>query len=238
MKTYHSIFNFSSTKKTIITIGTFDGVHIGHKSILNSIKERTNNGEFESVVLTFFPHPRMVLNQDSNIKLINTIEEKTNLLESFGIDSLIIHPFDSAFSNLSAEEFVKGILVDQLNIHAIIIGYDHRFGKNRSADINDLINLGKEYNFLVDQIGAKEINEIAVSSTKIRKALQNGDIKLANQYLGYSYFFREKSYKERKLVERLDFQLLIFKYQKITNYYLKMGFMLFPVNLILFCIMV
>ena len=103
MKTYHSIFNFSSTKKTIITIGTFDGVHIGHKSILNSIKERTNNGEFESVVLTFFPHPRMVLNQDSNIKLINTIEEKTNLLESFGIDFLIIHPFDSAFSNLSAD---------------------------------------------------------------------------------------------------------------------------------------
>lgn len=205
MKTYHSIFNFYSTKKTIITIGTFDGVHIGHKSILNSIKERTNNGEFESVVLTFFPHPRMVLNQDSNIKLINTIEEKTNLLESFGIDSLIIHPFDSAFSNLSAEEFVKGILVDQLNIHEIIIGYDHRFGKNRSADINDLINFGKEYNFLVDQIGAKEINEIAVSSTKIRKALQNGDIKLANQYLGYSYFFSGKVIQGKKIGRTIGF---------------------------------
>ncbi|MDP5001038.1 MAG: adenylyltransferase/cytidyltransferase family protein, partial [Flavobacterium sp.] len=134
MNTFHSIYNFSSKKKTIVTIGTFDGVHIGHKSILEKLKKRTNNGEYESVVLTFFPHPRMVLNQESNIKLINTIEEKTNLLESFGIDFLIIHPFDSTFSNLSAEEFVKNILVDQLNVHEIIIGYDHRFGKNRSAD--------------------------------------------------------------------------------------------------------
>lgn len=205
MKTFHSIFNFSSKKKTIVTIGTFDGVHIGHKSILKKLKKRTNNGQYESVVLTFFPHPRMVLNQESNIKLINTIEEKTNLLESFGIDSLIIHPFDSAFSNLSAEEFVKNILVDQLNVHEIIIGYDHRFGKNRSADINDLINFGKEYDFLVDQIGAKEIDEIAVSSTKIRKALQDGDIKLANQYLGYSYFFSGKVIEGKQIGRTIGF---------------------------------
>ena len=205
MKTFHSIFNFSSKKKTIVTIGTFDGVHIGHKSILKKLKKRSNNGQFESVVLTFFPHPRMVLNQDSNIKLINTIEEKTNLLESFGIDSLIIHPFDSTFSNLSAEEFVKNILVDQLNVHEIIIGHDHRFGKNRSADINDLINFGKEYDFLVDQIGAKEIDEIAVSSTKIRKALQDGDIKLANQYLGYCYFFSGKVIEGKQIGRTIGF---------------------------------
>lgn len=205
MNTFHSIYNFSSKKKTIVTIGTFDGVHIGHKSILEKLKKRTNNGEYESVVLTFFPHPRMVLNQESNIKLINTIEEKTNLLESFGIDFLIIHPFDSTFSNLSAEEFVKNILVDQLNVHEIIIGYDHRFGKNRSADINDLINFGKEYDFLVDQIGAKEIDEIAVSSTKIRKALQVGDIKLANQYLGYSYFFSGKVIEGKQIGRTIGF---------------------------------
>lgn len=205
MNTFHSIYNFSSKKKTIVTIGTFDGVHIGHKSILEKLKKRTNNGEYETVVLTFFPHPRMVLNQESNIKLINTIEEKTNLLESFGIDCLIIHPFDSTFSNLSAEEFVKNILVDQLNVHEIIIGYDHRFGKNRSADINDLINFGKEYDFLVDQIGAKEIDEIAVSSTKIRKALQDGDIKLANQYLGYSYFFSGKVIEGKQIGRTIGF---------------------------------
>ncbi len=205
MKTFHSIFNFSSKKKTIVTIGTFDGVHVGHKSILKKLKKRTYNGQFESVVLTFFPHPRMVLNQDSSIKLINTIEEKTNLLESFGIDSLIIHPFDSAFSNLSAEEFVKNILVDRLNVHEIIIGHDHRFGKNRSADINDLINFGKEYDFLVDQIGAKEIDEIAVSSTKIRKALQDGDIKLANQYLGYCYFFSGKVIEGKQIGRTIGF---------------------------------
>ena len=216
MKTIHSIFNFSSKKKTIVTIGTFDGVHIGHKSILNKLKKRTNNGQFESVVLTFFPHPRMVLNQDSNIKLINTIEEKTNLLESFGIDSLIIHPFDEAFSNLSAEEFVKNILVDKLNIHKIIIGHDHRFGKNRTADINDLIAFGKKYSFEVEQINAHEIDEIAISSTKIRKALIEGNIKLANQYLGYSYYISGKVVQGKKIGRTIGFPTA--NIQIIENY--------------------
>lgn len=200
MKTFWSILDFKShTKKNIITIGTFDGVHLGHKSILEKMKNATQNNQYESLVLTFFPHPRMVLQQDSSIKLLNTIDEKATLLEKFGIDNLIIHPFDEAFSNLSAEEFVKNILVDKLNIHKIIIGHDHRFGKNRTADINDLIAFGKKYSFEVEQINAHEIDEIAISSTKIRKALVEGNIKLANQYLGYSYYISGKVVEGKKI---------------------------------------
>lgn len=202
---YKSINKVLTPKKTIITIGTFDGVHLGHKSILDKLKKGTEKGRYESVVLTFFPHPRMVLNQDSSIKLLNTIDEKTILLENFGIDTLIIHPFDAAFSNLTAEDFVKDILVDQLNIQKIIIGYDHRFGKNRTADINDLIAFGEKYGFEVAQIGAKEIDEIAISSTKIRKALLGGDIKLTNLYLGYSYFISGKVVEGKKIGRTIGF---------------------------------
>ncbi|WP_445718391.1 bifunctional riboflavin kinase/FAD synthetase [Flavobacterium sp.] len=205
MNIYKSINKVLTPKKTIITIGTFDGVHLGHKSILDKLKKGTEKGRYESVVLTFFPHPRMVLNQDSSIKLLNTIDEKTILLENFGIDTLIIHPFDAAFSNLTAEDFVKDILVDQLNIQKIIIGYDHRFGKNRTADINDLIAFGEKYGFEVAQIGAKEIDEIAISSTKIRKALLGGDIKLTNLYLGYSYFISGKVVEGKKIGRTIGF---------------------------------
>ncbi|TXI68423.1 MAG: bifunctional riboflavin kinase/FAD synthetase [Flavobacterium sp.] len=206
MKKYNSILDFNKNKsKTIITIGTFDGVHLGHKSILEKMKNATQNNQYESLVLTFFPHPRMVLQQDSSIKLLNTIDEKATLLEKFGIDNLIIHPFDEVFSNLSAEEFVKNILVDKLNIHKIIIGHDHRFGKNRTADINDLILFGKKYKFEVEQINAKEIDEIAVSSTKIRKALLEANIKLANEYLGYSYFISGKVVEGKKIGRTIGF---------------------------------
>lgn len=205
MKIYNSLTSFTCSRKTIVTIGTFDGVHLGHKSILDKLTQATNKGAYETVVLTFFPHPRMVLQQDVAIKLLNTIDEKATLLENYGIDALIIHPFDTAFSNLSAEEFVKDILVDQLNIHKIIIGYDHRFGKNRTADINDLISFGKKYDFEVAQIGAEEIDEIAISSTKIRKALLEGDVKLANQYLGYSYFISGKVIEGKKIGRTIGF---------------------------------
>jgi len=205
LKVYNSINSFDCSKKTIITIGTFDGVHLGHKSILEKMKNATQNNQYESLVLTFFPHPRMVLQQDSSIKLLNTIDEKATLLEKFGIDNLIIHPFDEVFSNLSAEEFVKNILVDKLNIHKIIIGHDHRFGKNRTADINDLILFGKKYKFEVEQINAKEIDEITVSSTKIRKALLEANIKLANEYLGYSYFISGKVVEGKKIGRTIGF---------------------------------
>ncbi|MBL0013995.1 MAG: bifunctional riboflavin kinase/FAD synthetase [Flavobacterium sp.] len=188
MKIFNSIDSFHSDKKAIVTIGTFDGVHVGHQKIIERLVENARNRNAESAILTFFPHPRMVLQDQTEIRLLNTIDERTSLLEKKGLDNLIIHPFDKAFSRLTAEEFVKNILVDQLNIEKIVIGYDHRFGRNRTANIDDLIEFGEKYNFEVEQISAQEIQEASVSSTKIRTALEEGNIALANQFLGYSYF--------------------------------------------------
>lgn len=205
MKTHLSITSFTSENKTIVTIGTFDGVHIGHQKILKKITQIANEENYESVVLTFFPHPRMVLQQDNSIKLLNTICEKEKLFENIGIDHLIIHPFDEEFSKLSAEDFVKKILVDQLNIQKIVIGYDHRFGKDRSANLDDLIEFGIKYNFEVEQISAEEINNNAVSSTKIRNSLLDGDIETANSYLGYPYNFTGTVVKGKQLGRTIGF---------------------------------
>ena len=186
-------------------MGTFDGVHIGHKKILNKLTQNTENETYESLVLTFFPHPRMVLQEDSDIKLLNTIAEKIDLLEKIGIENLVIHPFDETFSRLTAEEFVSSILVDQFHIHKIIIGHDHRFGRNRTADIDDLIAFGKQYDFEVEQISVQEINEISVSSTKIRNALLEGNMALANEYLGYEYFLTGNIIQGKQLGRTIGF---------------------------------
>lgn len=180
-------------------------MHIGHKKILERITQNTENGKYESLVLTFFPHPRMVLQEKSEIKLLNTISEKTKLLEQTGIENLVIHPFNESFSRLTAEEFVHSILVDQFHIQKIIIGHDHRFGRNRTADINDLIAFGKEYGFEVEQISAEEIQDVSVSSTKIRKALDEGNISLANDYLGYAYFLNGEVVKGKQLGRTIGF---------------------------------
>jgi riboflavin kinase / FMN adenylyltransferase len=147
----------------------------------------------------------MVLNLNSEVKLLNTIDEKTLLLKKLGLQHLIIHPFDEAFANFSAEEFVSKILVKKLNIQKIIIGHDHRFGKNRAANIDDLIIFGQQYNFDVEQISAQEIEEVSVSSTKIREALLDGNIILANNYLGYEYFFSGKVVKGKQLGRTIGF---------------------------------
>jgi riboflavin kinase/FMN adenylyltransferase len=185
---YHSIQDFSTGKKTVFTLGTFDGVHIGHTKIIERLLNSSSDEE-QSLVLTFFPHPRMVLQKESDIKLLNTIEERIQLLEKAGLQNLIVHPFDQAFSRLTANEFVKNILVDIFNVKKIIIGHDHRFGRNRTANIEDLIRFGQEYDFQVEQISAQEIDAVSISSTKIRNALLEGKIELANEYLGYNYFF-------------------------------------------------
>ncbi|MFD2892065.1 bifunctional riboflavin kinase/FAD synthetase [Flavobacterium chuncheonense] len=205
MKVFHSINSFKAEKKTIITIGTFDGVHLGHQSILKKVIDQARANNSESTVLTFFPHPRMVLQQDCDIKLLNTIEEKTFLLRQLGVDNLIIHPFDLEFSRLSAEEFVTQVLVEKLNIGKIIIGYDHRFGRNRTATIDDLIAFGEKYNFTVSQISAKEIDEIAISSTKIRKALEEGDVALAKSYLGNPYFITGQVIEGKRIGRTIQF---------------------------------
>ena len=188
MKIFNSIQEFSTPAKTILTLGTFDGVHNGHKSLLKKLISGSNETGCESAVLTFFPHPRMVLQQAADVKLLNTMQEKAQLLEDFGIDNLIVHPFSVEFSRLTAEEFVKDILVDTLKICKIIIGHDHRFGRNRTATTTDLVRMGEQYGFEVEQITALEINETSVSSTKIRNALFEGNVDTANQYLGYPYF--------------------------------------------------
>ncbi|MES2747577.1 MAG: bifunctional riboflavin kinase/FAD synthetase [Bacteroidota bacterium] len=205
MKTITSINDSQFLGKTIITIGTFDGVHLGHKKILEKVVAQAKAANLESVVLTFFPHPRMVLQEKSEIKLLNTINEKIQLFDQLGIDCLIIHPFDYEFSRLTAEEFVKTILIDKFNIQKIIIGYDHRFGRNRTANIDDLIVYGNQYDFEVEQISVEEINEIAISSTKIRTAILEGNINLANQYLGYEYSFSGTVIKGKQLGRTIGF---------------------------------
>lgn len=187
MNKYPSASAYKNDRQSVVTIGTFDGVHIGHKAILKRLVETAKKENLDSVVLTFFPHPRMVLQQDSNMKLINTIVERTELLENTGLDHLVIHPFTHAFSRLTALEYVRDILVNSLKAKKIIIGYDHRFGRNRNANIEDLKEFGKTYNFEVEEISAKELDDVAISSTKIRKALNEGDIETANNYLGYNF---------------------------------------------------
>lgn len=200
MKIFNSILEYQSHKKSIVTIGTFDGVHIGHKIILKKIIDEAIKDDCESVLLTFFPHPRMILDENnSSIKLLNTLPEKIKLLEDLGLSVLIIHPFDKEFSQLSAQEFVSSILIDKLNLKKIIIGHDHRFGKNRAANYDDLVNYSKQFSFQVEQISAQEINKITVSSTKIRTAISNGNISLANKYLTYNYSLTGKVVKGRQL---------------------------------------
>jgi len=170
-----------------VTIGSFDGVHKGHISILkNLITEAQHNG-LKSVVFTFDPHPRTVVSNSEPLRLLSSTSDKIDTLKKLGVDYLVMYPFDKAFSRLTAEEFVKTILVDGLHTKKIIIGYDHRFGRNRTASIDDLIDFGKTYNFEVAQIQAKQIDSISISSTKIRTALEEGAISTANSYLGYNY---------------------------------------------------
>ncbi len=192
MNEHTSADNFKILRQSVITIGTFDGVHLGHKTILKRLVKTAKNENLDSVVLTFFPHPRMVLRQDNDIKLINNISERKKLLEKTGIDHLVIHPFSFEFSQLSALEYVRDILVKKLKAKKIIIGYDHRFGKDRTATIDDLREFGKTYDFEVEEISAKEMDDVAISSTKIRKALENGDIETANKFLGYPFMLSGK----------------------------------------------
>jgi len=186
-------------QNTVVTIGTFDGVHKGHQKIIDRVIESSKSERLKSVVLTFFPHPRMVLQKDSNIKLINTIDERYTILDNLGIDYLFVKTFTKAFSQLDAKSFVEDILVKTLNAKKVIIGYDHRFGKNRTAGIEDLKRFSKIFNFEIEEIPAKDIDRIAISSTKIRHALKAGDINTVNSYLGYHFTLTGKIVKGKGL---------------------------------------
>lgn len=187
MNTIQNISNFSTTEKTYVTIGTFDGVHFGHQKIIEKLVLEAKKANRKSVLLTFFPHPRMVLQEDNSLELINTIEERTYLLEKTGLDYLIIHPFSVEFSRMSALAFVRDLLVNQLNISKLIIGYDHHFGKNREGNIVQLTEYSHLYEFTVEEIPAQDIDDVSVSSTKIRTALAKGNLHTANNYLGYPF---------------------------------------------------
>lgn len=192
-------------KDTVLTIGTFDGVHIGHQKIIQRLISVGQQKDLDPSILTFFPHPRMVLQKDANIKLINTIDEKKNILNTFGIEALIIKEFTQEFSRLTAKEFVENILVKELKAKHIIIGYDHHFGRNRAANIEDLKTFGSMYGFEVEEITAQDINDVAVSSTKIRKALLAGDIQTANSFLGYNFMLIGEVVKGKEIGRTINF---------------------------------
>ncbi len=188
MKVYHNLSEYTSSSKAVVTVGTFDGVHIGHQTLLNTIKDEAKKDSYESVLLTFWPHPRLVLFPDSSdLKLLNTLEEKIDRLEKTGIDHLIIHPFSREFSRTTALDYVTEILVGSLDVSELVIGYDHHFGRNREGNLENLKALAPAHGFRVKEIPAQEIDDVNVSSTKIRRALMEGDVTTANEYLGYTY---------------------------------------------------
>jgi len=205
MKIFDNLQSYSSEKESILTIGTFDGVHIGHNKILKRLIQDSKKNNLSSLVMTFFPHPRMILNKSHEIKMIDTIDEKINLLEKTGLDNLIIHPFDNNFSKIRAKEFVEEILVKKLKIKEIIIGYDHKFGKDREASVEDLKKFGKDYMFTVKEIPAQEIDSIAISSTKIRNAILNGEIEKCNKFLGRNFILTGKVVYGDGLGKKIDF---------------------------------
>lgn len=200
-----NLFEIKDNHYTVVTIGTFDGVHVGHKKIIKKLVANARANGLRSTILTFFPHPRMVLQQSSDLKLLNTLDEKMEILEATGLEQLIIHPFTKEFSRMTAEEYVKDVLVGALQAKKVIIGYDHRFGRNRTATIEDLRVYGERYGFDVEQISVEEIDEVSVSSTKIRKALASGDVETANQYLGYNYMLSGVITRGKGLGRQLDF---------------------------------
>jgi len=205
MRIFDNLKSYSSKKESILTIGTFDGVHIGHNKILKRLIQDSKKNNLSSLVMTFFPHPRMILNKSHEIKMIDTIDEKINLLEKTGLDNLIIHPFDNNFSKIRAKEFVEEILVKKLKIKEIIIGYDHKFGKDREASVEDLKKFGKDYMFTVKEIPAQEIDSIAISSTKIRDAILNGEIEKCNKFLGRNFILTGKVVYGEGLGKKIDF---------------------------------
>ena len=205
MKIYKSIDKYNESKSSVVTIGTFDGIHKGHQKIFNKVINVSKQSNLSSVVLTFFPHPRIILNKYNDIKMIDTLDEKIEHLEKIGIDNLIIHPFDKKFSLLSADQFIKEYLLKKLQLKHIIIGYDHRFGKGREASVSDLKEYSSDFNFIVDEIDAQEIEKITISSTKIRNSINQGDLETTKKYLGRFFSLTGKVVKGDGLGKQIDY---------------------------------
>jgi riboflavin kinase/FMN adenylyltransferase len=205
MQVHRSIDNLPSFKNAVVTIGTFDGVHLGHQQIIKQLKEEAAKINGETVIITFHPHPRTVVAAKTPVYLLTTLNEKIILLDKFGIDHLVVVPFDEKFSNQAPENYVHDFLYKRFKPHTLIIGYDHRFGKNRAGDYHLLENLGKQFGFIVKEIPEQVINDVTISSTRIREALLRNDIQTANSYLGYSYFFEGMVVDGNKLGRTLGY---------------------------------
>jgi riboflavin kinase/FMN adenylyltransferase len=206
MKIYNHIDEFTPLKNAIVTIGTFDGVHQGHRQIIAGIKELARQTGGETVILTFFPHPRMIIHpEDQTLKLITTIHERAALLEELGIDHLIITPFSRDFSNQMPEAYIRDILVNKIGTRKIIIGYDHRFGKDRQGGLTDLQLAGPIYGFEVIEIPEQDIDHVAVSSTRIREALLRADIEQANTFLSYPFFIIGKVIRGNQIGRQIGY---------------------------------
>ena len=200
MKIYYSLEDFSKLSNAVVTSGTFDGVHIGHQKIINRLKEIAGKSKGETVVITFWPHPRLILKpEDDTLRLLNTFEEKAELLKLQGIQHLLRIPFTKEFSHISSQSFIKDILVETIGTKTLVIGYDHRFGNNREGSFEQLQINGPTYGFEVQEIERQDIDHVGVSSSKIRKALEGGDIDTANHFLGRPYSLTGEVVKGDKL---------------------------------------
>ena len=188
MQIYHHLNDFKKLTNAVVTIGTFDGVHLGHQKIIQKLIEKANQINGESVILTFFPHPRMILHpEDHQLKMINTMAEKAMVLEKLGIHHLIITPFTRDFSNQSPQEYIEQVLLQKIGMKAMVIGYDHRFGKDRSGNLAELQKFSEAYNYDIDEIPEQDIADVAISSTRIRKALAKGDVDVANELMSHPF---------------------------------------------------
>lgn len=206
MKVYYNLADFEALKNAVVTSGTFDGVHLGHQKILQILRETAQKTGGESVVLTFWPHPRVVVSKDSqDLKLLSTIDEKIELLESQGVDHLLVIPFTREFSELSSEEYVKDILLKQIGTKKLVIGYDHRFGRNREGGFDYLKTNSELFGIEIEEIPRQEIENLTISSTKIRQSLMIGEVNSANELLGRKYSFTGIVVKGRQLGRTIGF---------------------------------
>jgi riboflavin kinase/FMN adenylyltransferase len=206
VRIFRDLIDLAEFKNSVVTIGTFDGVHLGHQKILNKLKNEANDINGESLLFTFYPHPRMVIFPEShNLKLIQTIDEKIESLREFGLDNLIIYPFTKEFSRLTAFEFVRDILVDKLKVKKLVIGYDHQFGRNREGDIEFLRETANIFDFEVIEISAEEIDEVNVSSTKIRNSILDGNIARANEFMGKPFQVQGRVVQGKKLGREIGY---------------------------------
>ena len=206
MKIYHQLADFHPPQYSVVTSGTFDGVHLGHQKILGRLKELAARKQGETVLLTYWPHPRLILQpEDNSLRLLTTLTEKVKLLEELGVDHLIILPFTKELSQMSSEEFIREILVEKVQTKTLVIGYDHKFGKNREGSFEYLKSHSHLFGFDMEEISRQDVDDLAVSSTKIRTALAQGDISTASKYLGRPYFLSGQVVKGQQIGRSIGF---------------------------------